>query len=48
MIRVYGLGYRVYVLGFVVYRLWFMVYKTLVNSFNKHLNKSYKIVFKML
>jgi hypothetical protein len=44
--------YRVYAIGFSVQGLGigigFMVYKALVNSFNKHLNKSYKAIFKML
>ena len=31
-----------------VYGLGFRVYNTLLNVFNKHLNKSYKMVFKML
>jgi len=35
-------------LVFRVQGLGFMVYNALVNSFNQHLNKSYKIVFKIL
>jgi len=35
-------------LGFRVSGLWFKVYNTLVNVLNKHLNKSYKTIFKML
>ena len=46
------LVYRVYAIGFSVQGLeigiGFMVYKAFVNSFNKHLNKSYKAIFKML
>jgi len=34
-------------LGFRVLFLWFRVYKNLVNSFNKHLNKCYKILLKL-
>jgi len=31
-----------------VYHSGFMVYNTLVNGFNQGLNKSYKILFKMI
>jgi len=46
MIRVYVLGFGG--LRFRVLILWFKVYNTLVNAFNKHLNKMYKTLFKML
>jgi len=55
MFRVWGLGFKVWGVGFKVYDLGFMVWglevtlhKTLVNDFNKHLNKSFKVLFKML
>jgi len=45
-----GLGFRVYGIGFRVCGsgLGFRVYNTLVNCFNKHLNKSDKVLFEML
>ena len=44
---VWGLGFMFLCLGFRVLCLWFMVYG-LVNYFNKHLNKNYKILLKLL
>ncbi len=35
-------------IGFKVYGLRFTVYHTLVNCFNKHLNKCYKTLYEML
>ncbi len=45
MYRVYAIGFSVQGLGIGI---GLMVYKALVNSFNKHLNKRYKAIFKML
>ena len=45
---VYGLGLGVQVFGFMFQGGWFKFYNNLVNYFNKYLNKSYKMILKML
>ena len=46
--RVYVLGFKHYDIGFGVRGLGLRFYNTLINCFNKHLNKSYITLSKML